>query len=104
MVILQILVKSCPFWKDGTTNEGIGCAYPGPIDHCKAFKKMREEEERKVDFADKIRALPPVISQPPEMTGEWIPVPPERSGEWITIQTQGEAIISSAVSNIPSTF
>ena len=41
--------KSCPFWKDGTTNEGIGCAYPGPIDHCEAFKKMSEEEERKAD-------------------------------------------------------
>lgn len=37
----------CDFWKDGSNmKEGLGCAYPGPIDHCESFRKAREEEEK----------------------------------------------------------
>lgn len=37
--------KYCEFWKDGTTNEGIGCACPFPISYCGAFSKENEDKE-----------------------------------------------------------
>ncbi len=39
--------KVCGFWKDGTTNEGIGCASPFPISHCEAFSKENEFQKGK---------------------------------------------------------
>ena len=34
----------CDFWEDGS-NKSIGCSYPGPIDHCEAFKKEWEASQ-----------------------------------------------------------
>lgn len=36
--------NGCPFWCDGSDNK-YGCAYPGPIEHCKPFKKVFDEWE-----------------------------------------------------------
>ena len=40
----------CEFWHDGTPDENgntsIGCGCPFPIDHCEAFHKMYEENEK----------------------------------------------------------
>jgi len=36
----------CDFWKDGSNmKEGLGCAYPGPIDNCEAFRRAGEKEK-----------------------------------------------------------
>lgn len=38
--------KDCEFWSDGPFDSfGIGCCYPGPIDNCESFYKMRMKLE-----------------------------------------------------------
>lgn len=36
--------KKCDFWKDGSDGS-LGCACPGPIDHCEAFVEAYKKAE-----------------------------------------------------------
>ena len=35
--------KECEYWKDNSTE--IGCFCPEPIDHCDAFREMKEKDK-----------------------------------------------------------
>jgi hypothetical protein len=44
---LTVECPTCECWKDGSNmKEGLGCAYPGPIDHCQAFRKQFETDQK----------------------------------------------------------
>jgi len=39
---------TCDCWLDGSDiSKGIGCSYPGPIDHCEAFHAQYELDRRR---------------------------------------------------------
>ena len=38
--------KTCDMWKDGSTDEGLGCGTHYPIDFCPDFKKAYEKLTR----------------------------------------------------------